>query len=197
MEQKIIFAGPVGAGKTTAIRSISDIPVVSTERRASDEVSLRKQSTTVAMDYGLIHLEDRLRVHLYGAPGQDRFDFMWDILTQGGIGLILLLDYSRPNLLHDLRHFITAFAPFIQQTNGALAIGVTRMELRRHASLQPLRSQLRDLQLRAPVFQVDARERDDVRRMLLALLSNLHPQVARTPFRAHLPQRTAAQHVPA
>ena len=77
MERKIIFAGPVGAGKTTAIDTISDIPVVSTEQAASDEVALRKSNTTVAMDYGVLNLDDGLRVHLYGAPGQDCFDFMW------------------------------------------------------------------------------------------------------------------------
>ena len=184
MEQKIIFAGPVGAGKTTAVRSISDIPVVSTERRATDSVRLLKSNTTVAMDYGMIQLQDQLRVHLYGAPGQDRFDFMWDILSTGAIGLVVLLDHSRESLLTDLEHFLDAFKSIIHKTNGALVIGVTRMELNPHASLTPLRNRLQELQIKAPVFQVDARRPDDVRHMLLALLSSLHPVVARAPYRS-------------
>ena len=95
INRKIIFTGPVGAGKTTAIASISDIKPIATDEYASDMTKSRKPQTTVAMDYGLIRLSDNERVHLYGTPGQERFDFMWDILTKGGIGLILLLDNTR------------------------------------------------------------------------------------------------------
>ena len=76
VEHKIIFAGPVGAGKTTAIGAISDIPVVATEARATDAVALRKNRTTVAMDYGLMILDGGIKLHLYGAPGQERFSFI-------------------------------------------------------------------------------------------------------------------------
>ena len=100
---KIIFTGPVGAGKTTAIGAISDIPTVVTDASASDMTLNRKGYTTVALDYGLLYLDDRTKVHLYGTPGQERFDFMWEILTNGGIGLILLLDNSRANPLKDMQ----------------------------------------------------------------------------------------------
>ena len=96
MEHKIIFAGPMGAGKTTAIAAISDIDVVSTESAATDEVALRKANTTVAMDYGVLRLEGGSSVHLYGTPGQERFSFMWDILTEGGMGLVLMLGVWLP-----------------------------------------------------------------------------------------------------
>ena len=76
---KIVFAGPVGAGKTTAIKSLSDIEVVSTDASATDDVKLMKATTTVAMDYGLMRLDNGYQVRLYGTPGQKRFDFMWDI----------------------------------------------------------------------------------------------------------------------
>ena len=122
---KIIFTGPVGAGKTTAIGSLSDIPVVGTDESASDMTINRKQTTTVAMDYGLMKLEGGERIHLYGTPGQERFNFMWNILTQGGIGLILLLDNTRADPFQDMRFFLTAFDEFISRTT--LAIGVTRM----------------------------------------------------------------------
>lgn len=106
---KIIFTGPVGAGKTTAISSLSDIPPVKTDRLASDMTRKRKPETTVAMDYGLVNLADGVAIHLYGTPGQERFDFMWEILVEGGIGLVLLIDNTRPDPFVDLRFFVKAF----------------------------------------------------------------------------------------
>ena len=97
IENKIIFTGPVGVGKTTAIAALSDEPPVQTDASASDMTAVRKGYTTVAMDYGLIQLDENTKIHLYGTPGQERFDFMWDILSQGSMGLILLLDNTRGN----------------------------------------------------------------------------------------------------
>ena len=75
-ENKIIFTGPVGVGKTTAISALSDEPPVQTDASASDITLVRKGYTTVAMDYGVIHLDEETKVHLYGTPGQERFNFM-------------------------------------------------------------------------------------------------------------------------
>ena len=86
IENKIIFTGPVGVGKTTAIAALSDEPPVQTDASASDMTAVRKGYTTVAMDYGLIQLDENTKIHLYGTPGQERFDFMWDILSQGSMG---------------------------------------------------------------------------------------------------------------
>ena len=68
---KIIFTGPVGAGKTTAIASISDVPPIRTDESASDMTKNRKNTTTVAMDYGVMNLDGIERIHLYGTPGQE------------------------------------------------------------------------------------------------------------------------------
>ena len=73
---KIVFSGPVGAGKTTAITSLSDIPPVTTDESASDMTQKRKANTTVAMDYGLMKLDGGERLHLYGTPGQERFELL-------------------------------------------------------------------------------------------------------------------------
>ena len=94
-ENKIIFTGPVGVGKTTAISALSDEPPVQTDASASDMTLVRKGYTTVAMDYGVIHLDEETKVHLYGTPGQERFNFMWEILSQGSMGLVLLLDNTK------------------------------------------------------------------------------------------------------
>ncbi|MEZ5425718.1 MAG: ATP/GTP-binding protein [Pyrinomonadaceae bacterium] len=85
---KLIVSGPVGAGKTTFIKSISEIDTVDTDVKASED--LGKEFTTVAMDYGLLTL-DGIPLHIYGTPGQDRFDFMWDVLCKGALGLLLLV----------------------------------------------------------------------------------------------------------
>ncbi len=177
MEHKIIFVGPVGAGKTTAINSISDIPVVQTEAKASDEVALRKTNTTVAMDYGTLNLDGGARVHLYGTPGQERFSFMWEILTLGGLGLVLLIDNAREDPLADLEFYIKSFRRFIG--NNALVVGVTRLDDKPRPGLYSFHTKLKELGIKAPVFEVDSREREDVKVMLLGLLAVLDPGVRR------------------
>lgn len=177
MEHKIIFTGPVGAGKTTAIGSISDIPVVGTESRASDDVAKQKATTTVAMDYGVMKLGEGLKVHLYGTPGQERFNFMWDIITIGGLGMVILIDNDGKDPLADLEFYVRAFDTFIKR--NALVVGVTRMDTSARPGLYSYHTRLKELGVKAPVFEVDARTRADVSIMLQALLAMLDPGAQR------------------
>lgn len=170
---KIIFTGPVGAGKTTAINSISDKPTIKTDAVASDMTKNRKASTTVAMDYGVMFLEGGEKVHLYGTPGQERFDFMWDILTTGGIGLVLLLDNTRDDPFLDMRFFLNAFETFIDST--AVAIGITQMDISAKPTIAEYQAQLNGMGLKPPIFAVDAREFNDVSLLVQALLYSLDP----------------------
>ncbi len=172
-QYKIIFSGPVGAGKTTAIASISDVPPVSTDASASDMTKERKAETTVAMDYGIMNLADGEKIHLYGTPGQERFDFMWDILTTGGIGLVLLLDNTRADPFQDMKFFLDSFRKFIDETN--VAIGVTQMDLSDKPTIEDYHIQLQGLGLKPPVFSVDAREKNDVSLLVQSLLFSLDP----------------------
>jgi len=174
-QHKIIFAGPVGAGKTTAIRSLSDIPIIATDEDATDMTANRKPQTTVAMDYGLIKLDNGERVHLYGTPGQERFDFMWDILTEGGLGLVLMLDNSRANPFQDMSFYINAFKDFIEETQ--LVIGVTRMDEVRKPELNEYVKHLASLGMVVPVFEVDARHKRDVSLLVQALLFSIDPGI--------------------
>ena len=174
--KKIIFTGPVGAGKTTAIQTMSDIPIVSTNEEASDMTKDRKPQTTVAMDYGRINIGKKEKIHLYGTPGQERFSFMWDILTKGALGLILLLDNSRDNPQQDLKFYTHAFKDFIEK--GDLIIGVTRMDEVNTPTIQNYRDWIDELSISAPVFTVDARERQDVSSLVQALLYSLDPGIA-------------------
>ncbi len=173
INRKIIFTGPVGAGKTTAIAAISDIKPIRTDEYASDMTKSRKPQTTVAMDYGLIRINENERVHLYGTPGQERFDFMWDILTKGGIGLILLLDNTRKDPFQDMRFYTKSFRDFIEKQQ--LVVGVTRMDIQRKPKLADYRHCLESLSLHAPVFEVDARSSKDITMLVQALLLSLDP----------------------
>jgi signal recognition particle receptor subunit beta len=170
---KIIFTGPVGAGKTTAITSISDVPPLRTDELASDMARNRKLETTVAMDYGVLNLGDGERVHLYGTPGQERFNFMWDILTEGGIGLILLVDNTRAAPIQDMRFFLDEFKTFIDQTY--VAVGVTRTDETCQPTIDDYHHHLMDSEKKLPIFQVDARSRQDVSLLVEALLYSLDP----------------------
>ncbi|MEJ2042228.1 MAG: ATP/GTP-binding protein [Reinekea sp.] len=171
MAYKIVFAGQVGAGKTTAINAISDIPVVSTEANTSDSLAQTKQKTTVAMDYGALHLSNDDKVFLYGTPGQERFNFMWEILSVGALGIVLLIDHSQAQPVQDMRFYLDTFSSFTKQ--GAVAIGVTHMDLTEGDSLAPYLECLQDYHISVPVFEVDARESRDVKTLVLSLLAML------------------------
>ncbi|WP_293760106.1 ATP/GTP-binding protein [uncultured Aquitalea sp.] len=172
-DNKIIFAGPVGAGKTTAIGAISDIEPVTTDAKASDMTLNRKGHTTVALDYGVLKLDEDTKVHLYGTPGQERFDFMWDILSQGGIGLILLLDNSRPSPVKDLQFFLNAFRDMLKI--APLVIGITKTDIKSSPSIETYAGLLEKFDMRPPIFEIDARSREDVKELVLALLFSIDP----------------------
>jgi len=170
---KILFTGPVGAGKTTAIRSLADELPVSTDERASDDTRYRKANTTVAMDYGVMRLADGEQLHLYGTPGQERFDFMWDILQVGALGLVVLVDNAMEDPIGDARFFLDTYRDFIDRTK--VAIGVTRVDLRPTPTIEEYHEAVADLGLRAPIFTVDARVRADVALLVESLLFSLDP----------------------
>jgi signal recognition particle receptor subunit beta len=175
---KVLFTGPVGAGKTTAIRTISDNLPMMTDVAATDETRDRKPSTTVAMDYGVIRLGRHEVVHLYGTPGQDRFDFMWEILQEGALGLLILVDNARPDPVGDLVRFLDAYAAFI--TTSGVAVGITRTDLAAAPARQAYVDALAGRGLRCPVFAVDARDHRDVSLLLQSLLYCLDPEASPT-----------------
>lgn len=173
IENKIIFTGPVGVGKTTAIAALSDDPPVQTDASASDMTAVRKGYTTVAMDYGVIRLDENTKVHLYGTPGQERFDFMWGILSKGSMGLILLLDNTRANPLKDLKFFLDSFRDLLQ--DAPVVVGITKMDLRNQPGVDVYQQYLAQHGLNVPVFEVDARNEDDVKQLVTAMLYSIDP----------------------
>ena len=107
-QYKIVFGGTMGAGKSAAIKTLSDIGVISTEAVNTDTQAHQKVLTTVGIDYGEISLDDNTKIGLYGTPGQGRFDFMWSIVCKGAIGIVILIDHSSSQRLKDLEYYLTA-----------------------------------------------------------------------------------------
>ncbi|WP_019586628.1 GTP-binding protein [Deinococcus apachensis] len=119
---KLVVSGPVGAGKTTFVQTLSQTPVVATETEASEDIG--KANTTVAFDFGTLHLDGQ-ELHLYGTPGQDRFSFMWEVLCEGALGLVLLVAGDCPQ---DFGHARTILDFITSRIPVPFLVGVTRQD---------------------------------------------------------------------
>jgi small GTP-binding protein len=109
---KIVVTGPFSSGKTEFIQSISEIDVVSTERKISRTSERIKNQTTVAMDFGRITVDEELILYLFGTPGQKRFNFMWEILSEGMLGFVVLVDSTRPETFREARRILDTFRSY-------------------------------------------------------------------------------------
>lgn len=111
---KMVVTGPFSAGKTQFISSVSEIDVVSTERRISSASERIKETTTVAMDFGRITVGPDLVLYLFGTPGQRRFDFMWEILSEGMLGFVVVIDSTKPETFREAKRILQTFAAYAQ-----------------------------------------------------------------------------------
>jgi hypothetical protein len=172
-EIKLVFTGSAGAGKTSAISAISEIPVINTDVRTTDFTAShqKKLKTTVALDYGELTLEDGQKIRLYGTPGQQRFDYMWKILIKGALGLVILIDNSGVDPIGDLARYIDNFRGFINETSAV--IGITRMDIAPAPHLQLYYDYLQEHHIQLPIFPVDARSRDSITLLIQALIAML------------------------
>lgn len=172
-EHVILFAGPMGAGKTTAIRSLSDIEVVSTEATNTDRLTMDKPTTTVALDYGEIALGPDDKVRLYGVPGQSRFDFMWTMLQERAMGLMLLINADAAEPEQQVREQLAAFDGLIRR--GGIVVGVTRYDLGPAEVGERIVSTVHAAvpDRATPVFAVDARDPHQMRMMLMGLVADI------------------------
>lgn len=172
-EHVILFAGPMGAGKTTAIQTLSEIDVVLTEAANTDRETADKPTTTVALDYGEITVGDEDKVRLYGVPGQRRFDFMWEILKERAIGLVLLVNDDSPAPLDALLEYLEEFVEL--HDKGGIVVGVTRSDVAPSLSIADYANAISAARpdLVVPVFTVDARNFDNMRMVLMTLILNI------------------------
>lgn len=186
MQWNIVFLGPVGSGKTTAISTISDIEVVNTDVKPSDGKLLNgKTTTTVGMDMGVIGLGNGDKLRLFGAPGQERFDFMWDILLEKAKGAIVFVDHQHENRVETMEHYFNAIKRQVSATDFAVVIAVTHSENDNERSLDTYRqsfvssSQCTCSLCQPPVMWCDARDKKDVTAVvavMTAMLESFHKQ---------------------
>jgi signal recognition particle receptor subunit beta len=177
-EHVILFAGPMGAGKTTAIETLSDIATVTTEAANTERHVVDKATTTVALDYGEITLGPDEKVRLYGVPGQKRFDFMWTILKERAKGLVLLVNNDSPDAVAVAVDYLSNFSELVE--SGCAVVGVSRRDVARYPSTDDYADAIAAAHPGAmiPVFTVDPRDPAQMITVLLSLIANLKEDVS-------------------
>lgn len=173
MSVKIVIAGGFGVGKTTMVGTLSDIPPLTTEAAMTtaslgiDDTSQvsTKTTTTVAMDFGRIAIDEDMVLFLFGTPGQDRFGFMWDDLIVGALGAVVLVDLRRiDDCFPAIDYFESRNIPFV--------VAINRFEGSDSPDVSEVREAL-DLDAEHPIVLCDARYRESVKGSVLALLELL------------------------
>ncbi|GAA3742678.1 hypothetical protein HDA32_003256 [Spinactinospora alkalitolerans] len=168
---KIVIAGGFGAGKTTLVGSVSEIPPVTTEA-VMTEASVDhddttgtpdKTTTTVAMDFGRITVDERLIMYLFGTPGQSRFWFMWDDLVRGAVGAVVVVDCRR------LIDSFDAVDYFETNRRVPYVVALNRFDDQLHYTADEVREAL-EIGRGVPVVDFDARRRPSTGAVLKTLL---------------------------
>ena len=165
----MVVTGPVGAGKSTFIRSVSEIETVDTDRRATDESSLIKQKTTVAFDFGRLQFNPDMALHLYGTPGQERFDFIWDMLIRKAHAYILLVAAHRPGEFRYARRVVSYMN---QRAQIPMIIGLTHTDCSGAWSQENVIAALGyyDVDTQPPIVTVNPTETSSVANTVISLV---------------------------
>ncbi len=168
---KIVVTGPFNSGKTQFIKTISDIPVVSTEKKITTEDRGIKAETTVAMDYGRTLL-DGDTLYLYGTPGQTRFDFMWEILSGEMDAFIVLADSTDPPSFPDVAELVHQFSSFVDVPH---LVAANKTDLEGAAKINDVRRGAR-IGSDITVMPCAATQKSSVRQVLLQVIELLKKQ---------------------
>jgi len=163
---KMVVTGPFNAGKTAFIRTVSEIDVVSTERKITKESEKVKATTTVAMDFGRITIDEDLVLYLFGTPGQRRFDFMWEILSEGMLGFIVMVDSCRPETFREARSILETFRAYAPTP---YIVAANKRDLKDAWDLEDMRIALR-LDSTVKILPCVATDKESVKTILLELL---------------------------
>ncbi len=172
---KIVVTGPFNAGKTKFIQSVSEIDVVSTERKITTPAEKVKSSTTVAMDFGRITVDDNLVLYLFGTPGQKRFDFMWEILSEGMLGFIVMVDSTRPETFREARSILETFRAYAPTP---YVVTANKQDLNDAWDLEDMRLALR-VDPKIKLLPCVATSKENVKTVLLELLYSILAEMER------------------
>lgn len=166
---KMVVTGPFSAGKTEFIQTVSEIDVVATEARISSEAERIKDRTTVAMDFGRITIDEDLVLYLFGTPGQRRFDFMWEILSEGMLGFVVLVDSTRPETFREARSILNTFRAY---AGTPYVVAANKQDFEDAWSPEDLRIALR-IAPDVKTLPCVATEKESVKTVLLELLYSI------------------------
>lgn len=166
---KMVVTGPFSAGKTQFIQSVSEIDVVATERKISSEAERVKSTTTVAMDFGRITVDDNLVLYLFGTPGQRRFDFMWEILSEGMLGFIVMVDSTRPETFREARNILETFRAYAPTP---YVVAANKQDMDEAWDIEDMRVALR-LDSKVKLLPCVALDKETVKTVLLELLYSI------------------------
>ncbi|ATX81823.1 hypothetical protein Ga0123462_0954 [Mariprofundus ferrinatatus] len=164
---KLVITGPVNSGKTTMVQNLSDSQVTATDVVPSDQVAKLKSMTTVGLDFGILKIDEQLELHLFGTPGQARFNFMWNILSKGAIAAIFLIDSTCDDSLNEMRKM---YKYYREQVGLPAIVGATKQDLPGAKSVEEIASQLNLGEIM--VIPVDAREKEASKMLALTVLGN-------------------------
>jgi small GTP-binding protein len=171
---KMVVTGPFNAGKTEFIRSVSEIDVVLTERQlTADSERTVKETTTVAMDFGRITVDKGLVLYLFGTPGQKRFDFMWEILSEGMLGFVVMVDSSRPETFREARTILETFRAYAPTP---YVVAANKQDLEEAWEIEDMRYALR-LDSKIKLLPCVATDRKFVKTVLLELLYEILEEI--------------------
>lgn len=172
---KVVVTGPFNSGKTAFVSTISDIAVITTERKITTEDRGIKAETTVAMDYGRVQLDDRI-LHLNGTPGQARFDFMWEILATEMNGFIVLVDSTDAPSFPEVAELIELFSSFHAVP---YLVAANKTDLEGAASLSAIRRGT-NASPEITVMPCVATQKSSVRQVLLQIIELMEKQAPQT-----------------
>jgi len=170
---KMVVTGPFNSGKTEFIQTVSEIDVVSTERRITSAAEKVKESTTVAMDFGRITVDDELVLYLFGTPGQKRFDFMWEILSEGMLGFIVMVDSTRPETFREARGILETFRAYAPTP---YVVAANKQDMEDAWEVDDMRIALR-LDKNIPLLSTVAVSKESVKSVLIHLLTNILKEI--------------------